>query len=144
MQPFKLIFLISIICLSSCGVPRQMYSTTIDLTKYTDQNFLIIEGTEVGQAYKPLGIVIAEIYSGHKVEMTTSPSKATDDIYGSSITHTGKYVRASLAEGIELLYQEALKKKANAIINLKYQYINATKNTLDGWQVTGLAVELQN
>lgn len=152
MKATKLILFAIIICLSSCSFPRQMFSTTVDLTKYADQNFIIIEGTEVGQAYKPLGIVIAEVYSGHEVvnsakrETTTPFSRRSDDIYGTSApaVSTGKYVRASLAEGIDLLYQEALKKKANAIINLKYQYVNATKTTQDGWRVTGMAVELQN
>lgn len=139
-------FIIVLFCNISCSIViRTTSSSTLDLKKYAENNFFIIEGTNISEAYIPLGIVTATVESGYAKPAVSKISN--DNIYGERIEYKKRkleYTQATLEEAIELLYQEALKSKANAIINLKYDYVPSLNNQRDKWVVSGLAIEIQN
>ena len=111
---------------------------TLDLTKYMEVGFFITEANSVNRDYDPIGLVNVYLESGRDVSVTKKDGG--DPVYGQDIViKKGKFIDASLEEALEMMYNEARSKGANAIINLKYSY----NSTLNSWEVTGMAIKLK-
>ncbi len=130
--------LLSILFVGCIPTKRIIRVETLDLIKYTKIGFFITEANSISRDYDPVGLISVYIDSGHEVEVITEESK--DPIYKIDVKEKkGQFINASLEEAIDMLYQEAIDKGANGIINLKYKYIS----TVAGWDVTGMAIKLK-
>ena len=99
--------------------------------------FFITEANSVNRDYDPIGLVNVYLESGRDVSVTKKDGG--DPIYGQDIViKKGKVIVASLEEALEIMYNEARSKGANAIINLKYSC-----SELGSWDVTGMAIKLK-
>lgn len=118
---------------------------TLDLTKYTRKGFFMTEANSINRDYDPIGLVNIYLESGRDVGVTKKDGG--DPIYGQDIViKKGKYIGASLEEALEMMYNEARSKGANAIINLQYRYIPASSKwggADSAWDVTGMAIKLK-
>ena len=136
----KVLFLFCAVFLIVGCIPMKRITqvVTLDLTKYTEVGFFITEANSISRDYDPVGLISVYIDSGHEVEVITEESK--DPIYKIDVKEKkGQFINASLEEAVNMLYQEAIDKGANGIINLKYKYIS----TVAGWDVTGMAIKLK-
>lgn len=129
--------LLSILFVGCIPPKRITQVVTLDLTKYTEMGFFITEANSVNRDYDPIGLVNVYLESGRDVSVTKKDGG--DPIYGQDIViKKGKVIVASLEEALEIMYNEARSKGANAIINLKYSC-----SELGSWSVTGMAIKLK-
>jgi len=136
----KVLFVFFAVFLFVGCIPTQRMTrvVTLDLTKYTELGFFITESNSVNRDYDPIGLVSVYLESGKEVSVTKKDGG--DPVYGQDIViKKGKFIDASLEEALEMMYDEARSKGANAIINLKYSY----NSTLNSWDVTGMAIKLK-
>ncbi|MCB6972538.1 MULTISPECIES: YbjQ family protein [Butyricimonas] len=130
--------LLSVLLVGCIPTQRMTRVITLDLTKYTKLGFFITEANLVNQEYDPIGLVSVYLESGKEVSVTKK--EGGDPVYGQDIViKKGKFIDASLEEALEMMYNEAHSKGANAIINLKYSY----DSTLGSWEVTGMMVKMK-
>lgn len=135
----KVLFLFCAVFLFVGCIPTKRITqvVTLDLTKYTREGFFITEANSVNRDYDPVGLVSVYLESGKEVSVTKKDGG--DPVYGQDIViKKGKFINASLEEALEMMYNEARSKGANAIINLKYSC-----STLGSWDVTGMAIKLK-
>lgn len=138
-------FLLSVLLVGCIPTKRMTRVVTLDLTKYTELGFFITEANSVNRDYDPIGLVSVYLESGKDVSV--KKKDGGDPIYGQDIViKKGKYIGASLEEALEMMYNEARSKGANAIINLQYRYISASSKwggADSAWDVTGMAIKLK-
>ena len=135
----KVLFLFCAVFLFVGCIPTKRITqvVTLDLTKYTELGFFITEANSVNKDYDPIGLVSVYLESGKDVCVTKKDGG--DPVYGQDIViKKGKFIAASLEEALEMMYNEACSKGANAIINLKYSC-----SELGNLDVTGMAIKLK-
>ena len=137
----KIFFILVVALLTSCGSIAPIVTFT-DYSEYSRNGMFLTESNSVNFQYEPIGSVSALMYSQY-VPVTENSSKEQrgEDVYFSSPYGTRKYQSATVKDVIDLIVHEAQTKGANAIINLKYEYIPATKGQPSAWFVSGMAIK---
>lgn len=135
----KVLFLLIIIALSGCKIQKYgMLSYGVDLSRFSEKGFLI-STTDISQRYTSVAIVSAVCQSGVDREMTKEEKRTIEDgIYKQYDYVDTDYRPCILDDVLDEIYQEAIERGANGIIQLKLD------QTLPSISVTGLAVKLEN
>lgn len=131
----KILLLLSIIALSSC-VTRSYYieNGSIDYSQYTKEGFFITEASSVSFNYEPVASVYTIIYSGDDKEWAQK-NKSKENPFPS------KWRRPTYAEGVDVIYKDAISKGANGIIGLKYHSVHTKEGYLNYIYVEGMAIK---
>lgn len=117
----KILTLLCIITLSSCGRNYYIQNESIDYSQYVKQDFFITEASSVSFSYEPVASVYTFVYTGKE---------------------KSKLKRATYKDGIEAICKEAKQKGANGIINLKYDAIYDKKSGIvDYVYIKGMAIK---
>jgi len=136
----RLALLIIIILLNGCApslthIPRQTLIVGFDFSKYSQKGFLITPG-EYGENYETIGLLTFSIFP------EANKKQGQDDQFSSwSID------KIDPAEVIELAYQEAIKRKADAITHFRINFSSKTYSDWDGFvelkgvEVSGLLIK---
>lgn len=120
---------------AACSAPQRVVtSNTVDLKKYSDKNFLMTESPTISREYISTGIVTAQAQSGND---KNAPRVRT------RTGHYVNYAETSLEEVLELLYKEAIKSDADAIINLKYEFTPLSTAGPATWVASGMAIKFK-
>lgn len=130
------LLLLTAIALSSC-VTRSYYVETgsIDYSQYTKEGFFMTEASSVSFDYEPVASVYTIIYSGEDKEWAKK-NKSKENPFPS------KWRRPTYAEGVDVIYKDAISKGANGIIGLKYQAVHTLKEGyLNYIYVEGMAIK---
>lgn len=138
------LFISAVILLTSC-VSLSPIVNFIDYSAYNDDGIFLTESNSVNFTYEPVGSVQVLLYSSYRQKEPVSKElakerKMEDAIYGSSSTNLTVYQGATASDALNLAVNQAKKKGANAIINLKCDYFPAAKNAPSGWVVSGMAI----
>lgn len=128
-------FYFALVFLSSCTVLKPAYKVTsnfIDYSFFTEKNFFITESNAVSFNYGSIGSVIAVVNSGYEIKDTIRTVKNNYDVvYGSNNSTTtdkliyGDFKSANVQDAFSKLYEIAVDKGANGIINLQIKYVEA-------------------
>lgn len=116
----KILLLLTIITLSSCGRSYYIQNESIDYNKYTQEGFFITEASAVPFDYTPVASVYTFVYSG---------------------VQKGKWKRATYIDGINAIYNDSKQKGANGIINLKYDVTYDKDGVVSYVHVKGMAIK---
>lgn len=138
----KIFFIILLLLTSACApslnqISRQIEIVGYDFTKYSQKGFLITPGV-YGENYESIGLLTFSIYPGAKKVKTL---KNRQQYWEWEIE------KIDPAEVIELAYQEAIKRNADAIthFHIKFDsksYLDAVDIiTITGIQVEGLLIK---
>lgn len=127
-----IIALISVCMLGSCTLPivKTPYVnavTIFDYSKYTEKGFFFTESNSVSFDYKPIGSVYAYGETGYNIiDRETKTKKFDDDVIGTKWNTTkdklvfgDQLIVVDKAKLIDDVYNKAVEKGANAIMNLK-------------------------
>jgi hypothetical protein len=117
-------------------VPKQKIISSLDFTKYQKKGFLITPG-EYGDNYTAIGIFTFTVYP----EANFVKSKSREN--------HGKWISGNLSsqEILDLAYETAVKKGANAITHFKLRSTNETLNdgklnfSITGLEMSGLLIK---
>lgn len=147
--------------LNSCA-PLNKYSissTSIDLSKFEDQEIFITTG-DLSKSYKSLSIISVDCYNGYepKANKANKPTKKnkdiSDDIYGNgNISGTTldkvsdyQYKPCIINDLFDEMILKAKEYNANGIIRLEIRSISRSgidpKTTQSGIELVGLAVNI--
>ena len=103
------------------------YSTTLDLSKYSNNGILITTG-DLHTTYKPIGIITSVCKNGYKLKpgKKETSNKYIDDVYSNQKTYDNplkyEYYECTISDAIDYLYKQAKVKGANGLIKLKLDY----------------------
>lgn len=134
----KLAVLILVVLLGGCApalsnIPRQTEIIGFDFSKYSEKGFLITPG-EYGENYEAIGLITFSIYPEATKILSGKTARDSEEIYW-------KIGKIAPEEVIELAYQEAIHRKADAITHFSISF--DTKTYFDGLvavKITGVKV----
>lgn len=139
-----LVIIIIVGCyLTSCAgaginlIPKQTIIIGIDLTKYSEKGFLITPG-EYGEDYVSIGMFRFSVFPS--AEKITIPKRGAAPYTQRT---EWKTETIDLQEVMNLAYETAIAKNANAITHLKIESIHKTYAntvTIDAIEVSGLLI----
>lgn len=143
MKKFALFIIVFV--LTSCVTYTPLVSF-VDYSSYNSEGIFLTESNSVSFKYEPVGSVNVILYSGFANEAKKAPmiedkKEKGDDVYYSTNNGRLKYKDATIQEALRLAVENARNKGANAIINIRYEYVPAFKNNPDGWHMSGMAVK---
>lgn len=135
MKYFLFVFL-SLLLVSACGptikhIPRQVEVVGFDFTKYSEKGFLITPG-EYGEDYETIGLLTFSVYPEANRENNPKAGPAA-----SRFNWVIENINPS--EAIEIAYQEAIKRGADAITHFEIDF-DKRKYPGPGVYVTGVQV----
>jgi uncharacterized protein YbjQ (UPF0145 family) len=141
----KLVLIILVLTLASCATYSPLVSF-VDYSSYNNDGIFLTESNSVSFKYEPVGSINVLLYSGFANDVKKAPviedkKGKGDDIYYSANNGRLKYKDATIQEALRLAVENARNKGANAIINIRYEYIPAFKNNPDGWHMSGMAIK---
>jgi len=133
MKKAMFLILLVLILFSSCSIHLYQLNTyTIDYSKYTEKNFFITEASAVSFDYMPIGSITVESISGVY-------SQKTNEYDFSDVEKS-----ANVEDAFQKLYEVAIKKGANGIINVKMNFTSAytVEHTYfpSRWLVSGMMI----
>ena len=140
----KIVLLLTIISviLTSCSVGRETAAVSyfLDYRPYSEQGFFISQNPYPGE-YTPIGEMKVVIYP------TIEKGKeiiGEDGIYGDNVYRTVlQYESFSDDRLLQIAVQEARKKGANGLCNLKWQLIYS-ENTLVRYEISCLCISIKD
>jgi uncharacterized protein YbjQ (UPF0145 family) len=124
MKKFLLIS-IALVLFASCA-QYKIFNSYFDYSEYDAKGLFITEATSVSFPYTPVGSIVVNVVSG------LNRNAVVD---GRETGIIGDYKKAILEDGFNHLYKEAMRKKANGVINLQFEHI---KNE---WVITGMLIK---
>ena len=138
---FILLFLASACAPTLNYIPRQTEIVGFDFSEYSKKGFLITPG-EYGENYETVGLLTFSIYpEAKKIDVIIKKD-------GKDVTiKKWKLAKVDPSEAIELAYQEATKRDANAITHFKINFDSKIYSdgmgtvTITGIQVSGLLIK---
>lgn len=138
----KILIILSIWFFASCATYSPVVNF-LDYSAYTQEGIFLTESNSVSFRYEPVGSISVLLYSGYAISRQSmkKENKPEDDIYYNSPI-SSNYQNATIQEALRLTVEKAKSQGADAVINLKYQYIQAFKNVPSGWYVSGMAVKI--
>lgn len=140
----KFALLIIVFALASCAIYAPLVSF-VDYSTYNKEGIFLTESNSVSFSYEPVGSINVLLYSGYtvekKTEVTGVKKEKGDDVYFTSNPRALKFKGSTILEALKLAVDQAKNKGANAIINIRYEYVPSFKNTPDGWLISGMAVK---
>jgi hypothetical protein len=117
----------------------------VDYSYYNNNGMFLTESNSVNFSYEPVGSINVLLYSGYTVEKKSESSASKkdkgDDVYYSPVPGAAKFKGSPIQEAIRLAVDRAKEGGANAIINLKLNYVSGYKYTPPGWHVSGMAIK---
>lgn len=138
---FSIIF---VFFFSSCVIYSPLVSF-VDYSTFNDNGIFLTESNSVNFTYEPIGSINILFYSDYTVKKKQETSgiknEKGDDIYFSPTSRALKFKGSTaIQEALRLTVEQAKIKGANAIINLRYEYVPGYKYTPPGWHVSGMAI----
>lgn len=117
----------------------------VDYSHYTSNGMFLTESNSVNFSYEPIGSINVLLYPGYTVERKQEVSGAKkekgDDVYYSPNPVATRFKGSTIQEALRLVVEQAKDRGANAIINLKCEYVPGYKYTPPGWHVSGMAIK---
>jgi hypothetical protein len=117
----------------------------VDYSQYSANGMFLTESNSVNFLYEPVGSINVLLYSGYTVDNKQEASEVKkekgDDIYYSPNPVATRFKGSTIQEALRLVVEQAKDRGANAIINLKCEYVPGYKYTPPGWHVSGMAIK---
>lgn len=135
----NILLLLSIVLLSSCTRNYYIENVSLDYSKYTKQGFFITESPTVQFNYEPIASLYTFVYSGKDKKWSKENSMKNQGTDYFSLENNN-IRKAKYSDGIEAIYQEAMKKGADGIINITYDVVY-NKGIVDYVCVKGMAIK---
>lgn len=109
----SLIAIFALIALVGCSTPKFYTSGNfVDYSKYMEKGFFVSESNSVNFTYTPVGSVSGSCYSGN----TSGSTKDKNSLLGKMYN----YKFATIEDAMDAMYQIAIEKGANGVINLTF------------------------
>lgn len=132
----KILLLLSIFLFSSCVRNFYIENVSLDYSQYTKQGFFITESPTAPFDYEPIASLYTFVYSGKDKEWAkNNKSNMRKDPFSEG------YRMATYSDGIESIYQDAIKKGADGIININYNVTYNKEGGVDHIIVKGMAIK---
>jgi len=138
----KKVFLLAVMAMSlfSCTTfaPYKTVSYTTDFTKYSSKNFFMSEANSVSFEYTPIGTIASYSISG-----STKDESVVNEGNPYTFDEKTRYKHGNVADALQELYETAIKKGANGVINIKvdYFYPDKTVSIESGYVISGMMIK---